>query len=274
MIDYLVVIDDSEGRMPRWHSHNCKENPSDYSFLGKFMTTRMNIFSDRSVYYVPDVRMKDDKRIKYGVLGWNQLIGDLFTWDSLFLAGRLHKPTVRLEGSSFNEEYSRPLSIAMEFNYDSALRTALLLTARHDFRSVLETIVGISYLGDPRLLLAENPEKVRNIVSGQFSELERLYLGRFESWKAENDLRSLSDPDFKFQMIKILPLGVIRELESKYKDLWHVALNSRSSHQISEAISSIVRRSAWRQMILGAVCTPPAVSISYSLSKMKKRFLL
>ena len=57
--------------------------------------------------------------VKYGTVSTSALIRDLWTWDSMFMAGRLHKPVLYLaEDALINE--------AMSANLDSALAAALL----------------------------------------------------------------------------------------------------------------------------------------------------
>lgn len=43
-----------------------------------------------------------------------------------------------------------------------------------------QRIAGISYLGDFRMTFGENPKKVRNIVDGNFSAFQQLYLNKIK----------------------------------------------------------------------------------------------
>lgn len=264
MIDYLVVVDEVRD----WHAENSKINPPDYTVLGR--VALKTVPDDSVVYYVPDVQV-NGKRIKYGVVGWDTLMRDLYTWDFMFLAGRLHKPTLVDEDGMCllrrNELYR-----AMERNFDSALNAALLLTPNPtDFKSTLRSLVSLSYTRDPRLLLAESPRKIENIVEGQMGELERIYLGRWEGLEGK---KMLGDPVMRLKLINDLPLSLKSEL-LKFNgyncDLWSVALNPTPAPLIN-AIGRMVNRSAWRQMILGAISASPSTAVGYVLSKMKKRF--
>ena len=43
--------------------------------------------------------MKDQERpVKYGVISMGELVNDLKEWDSLYVAGRLHKPVLQFHG--------------------------------------------------------------------------------------------------------------------------------------------------------------------------------
>ena len=71
-------------------------------------------------------------------------------------------------------------------NCESALRTALLMLPE-GFSTVelYEAIVGLSYLGDPRMTIGENKNKIRNIVSAgrlHFDELYARPLEQLEPW--------------------------------------------------------------------------------------------
>jgi translocator assembly and maintenance protein 41 len=68
-------------------------------------------------------------------------------------------------------------------NLLSALRVALLLLPeRFSEFELYSTIAGMSYMGDLRMALpAEDPGKVRNIVSGQMAHFRRLYAPLIEN---------------------------------------------------------------------------------------------
>lgn len=76
--------------------------------------------------------------------------------------------------------------LANQVNLASALRTALLLLPE-SFTEIelFEEIAGISYRGDFRMRVGENPHKVRNIVAAQLPAFRSLYGGLLKSfWKS------------------------------------------------------------------------------------------
>lgn len=90
------------------------------------------------------------------------LVRDLEQWETLYVAGRLHKPVLFL---AKNPDLDGPLGD----NTLAALSLALLqLPPEFPEIDLWEKIAGISYSGDPRMSVpgAENPAKVRNIVRG------------------------------------------------------------------------------------------------------------
>lgn len=58
--------------------------------------------------------------IKYGVITEDDLVADLQTWDTLYMAGRLHKPVTTARTTDRVEE-------ARDANLEHAVRVALLL---------------------------------------------------------------------------------------------------------------------------------------------------
>ena len=267
MIDYLVVVRDNE--LVSWHRDNYQINPRDYPIIGRLALEKTNIFND-AVYYVPDVTVRSS-RIKYGVVGWDVLRQDLYNWNSLFLAGRLHKPTIMDMCES-----DGIINSAMESNLNSALRVALLqLSNRNDFdfNDVLYKIVGISYTNDPRLLLAESPRKIENILMGQKKELEAMYIEKYVRMvsKGTGGVGYLKDPAAKIKLLRDLPYTLKNELNTA-NDLWRIALSDDTPLLVTEAVGRIVRRSAWKQMALGTISTPVFKAAKYAISKMSKRF--
>lgn len=108
--------------------------------------------------------------IKYGVTSIDNLCSDLLMWDSLYLAGRMHKPLRIIKDDA-------RVRLTQQVNLTSALRFALLTLPSHFSETDLFTrIAGLSYEGDPRMLLpAENRAKVANIVSKQAPQFRELY---------------------------------------------------------------------------------------------------
>jgi translocator assembly and maintenance protein 41 len=108
--------------------------------------------------------------VKYGVVSIDTLCRDLTDWNTLYLAGRLHKPVKILRNDP-------KVLLANHVNLLSAVRVALLLLPESfTEHNLYTTIAGLSYMGDPRMsLAAENPHKVQNIVDNQLSNFRRLY---------------------------------------------------------------------------------------------------
>ena len=100
----------------------------------------------------------------------DNLCNDLLTWHSLYIAGRMHKPIRIIKDDA-------RVRLTQQVNLTSAIRTALLtLPETFEERELFERIAGLSYSGDPRMMLPfENRSKVANIVNAQTEQFKELY---------------------------------------------------------------------------------------------------
>ncbi|KAH7290294.1 hypothetical protein KP509_30G041300 [Ceratopteris richardii] len=148
MVDYILGV-----QMPtRWHS--------EVSYVAEKVGA--------GVHFNAFVPWKD-KMIKYGVIGMGDLAEDLLTWKSLYISGRLQKP-VRFLVDNWD------MAKVNQVNLHAAASTALLLLpsqfSEEDFYA---KICGLSYMGDIRMLFAEDKNKVQRIVKGSSKHFHRLY---------------------------------------------------------------------------------------------------
>lgn len=227
-----------------WHSLNMAQFPKHYSGARYLSSSFVSLLQSlgAGVYFNPFVRMDPNsphQMVKYGVSSMDTLSSDLINWDSMYLAGRLHKPVAIIRSSP-------DICLLNQFNLVNAIKLALLLrSTKCSTLSEVElykTITCLSYLGDPRMAFkGENPEKVANIVINQFSQFRRMYLPLLTNYfnkivvSAENaaDFHSLSDEQimqfkspFKFEIslsdevragfISDLPLSFRKRLYNKY----------------------------------------------------------
>ncbi|CEI68286.1 hypothetical protein FVEN_g5544 [Fusarium venenatum] len=167
VLDFIFGVSHVE----HWHSINMKQNRHHYSglaSLGSGVVSRVGNWG-AGVYFNPFVEV-NGMLIKYGVTSIDNLVHDLSSWDSLYLAGRLQKPVKILR------DHPR-VRLANQHNLIAALRTALLLLPPNFTEVELySTIAGLSYLGDPRMALpTENKSKVSNIVDNNIVHFRRLY---------------------------------------------------------------------------------------------------
>lgn len=170
MIDFIIGVSHSQ----HWHSLNLREHKNHYSFLARmpFANSIIPAVQDKwgaGVYFNTHV-VVNGTLIKYGVVNINTLCRDLIDWDTLYLAGRLHKPVKILRDHP-------QVRLASQMNLLSALRTSLLLLPpKFTEQELYSTIASISYLGDPRMVFpTENPKKVSNIVGHNMSNFRILY---------------------------------------------------------------------------------------------------
>ncbi|KAI1334456.1 mitochondrial matrix Mmp37-domain-containing protein [Xylariaceae sp. FL0016] len=174
MIDFIFGVSHTQ----HWHSLNLMQHRDHYSGLGSLGSGAVSYVQDNwgaGVYFNPYVTV-EGVLIKYGVVNLDTLCRDLSEWDTLYLAGRLHKPVKILRDDP-------RVRLSNQINLLSALRTALLLLPpSFTEQELYATIAGISYLGDPRMAFpTENPKKVANIVNHNMINFRRLYAPLIES---------------------------------------------------------------------------------------------
>jgi translocator assembly and maintenance protein 41 len=175
--DFILTVDDPI----KWHEENLRLNPGDYSGIMRRIGPKL----------VADVQDKIGARlifntlipfesglIKYGVISRNAMLADLYDWESLYAAGRLHKP-VKIIGKLTAEE---EMYAALRLNLQSALHTSLLLLPEtFSEEKLYTTLAGISYTGDFRMVIGEDRNKVSNIVLPNLPWFRQLYSNRVAS---------------------------------------------------------------------------------------------
>ena len=91
MLDFVFVVRDPLA----WHKRNLEMNKQDYSGLMRFAGAKRikNLMQNYGafVYYNTGIPL-EGRVIKYGVISEDNLVQDLVKWDTLYVAGRLHKP--------------------------------------------------------------------------------------------------------------------------------------------------------------------------------------
>ncbi|ORY64841.1 mitochondrial matrix Mmp37-domain-containing protein [Pseudomassariella vexata] len=200
MIDFIFGVSHTQ----HWHSLNLMQHRNHYSALGSLGSGAVSAVQDKwgaGVYFNTYVTI-EGITIKYGVVTLETLKRDLREWDTLYLAGRLHKPVKILRDDP-------QVRMANQINLMSALRTALLLLPpTFTERALYSTIAGISYLGDPRMAFpTENPQKVANIVSNNMQNFRRLYAPLVESLpNVTFDDPACNEPDWVWNQDSVLKL--------------------------------------------------------------------
>ncbi|GBG32560.1 EH-domain containing protein, putative [Hondaea fermentalgiana] len=173
LVDLVLVVEDAK----EWHKLNIETHPAHYSCLaslGPEAVAKVQRTGGGFMYFNTDVTVPSvpEVRLKYGVISQEDAIRDLSQWDALYLSGRLHKPVRFIADAPQNTA----LREALGANLAHAMHTALLLLPdRFDDEALFRCISELSYAGDVRMGLAENPNKVANIVRGSMSHFQSLY---------------------------------------------------------------------------------------------------
>ena len=116
------------------------------------------------------------------------------------------------------------MRLTQQVNLTSAARAALLtLPSEFSERQLFETITGISYSGDPRMVLpGENRGKVGNIVRKQGPQFRELYYRLVTGlpgvyWPAESSMiQQDTSPLARVAHLKKLPSVLLRSVRGYY----------------------------------------------------------
>ncbi|XP_058199289.1 uncharacterized protein LOC131314562 isoform X4 [Rhododendron vialii] len=160
------------------------------------------------VHFNPFVSRKD-KMFKYGVVRIDDLIRDIFNWERFYLSGRLQKPVCVLVD---NLDIGNINSV----NLRAATSAALLLSpSKFSEEDLYARICSLSYMGDLRMLFAEDKNKVNKIVQGQFALFQSMYKPILEEFAAKNLLRFTSSAGNQANVSQDCGLSAVSSLVSR-----------------------------------------------------------
>ncbi|KAI8803857.1 mitochondrial matrix Mmp37 [Cladochytrium replicatum] len=285
-----------------WHSLNMRQNREHYSFLANLGSDTVSYVQNKvpaHVYYNPYVEINGmaslsmqcsplhlTHMIKYGVISMDHLLDDLRNWTSLYMAGRMQKPVKILRDDA-------RVQLATRENLSNALRAALcLLPADFTEEDLFHKIAGLSYKGDFRMILGENPHKIYNMVFSQREHFRELYGPTIDqmpnvSYVREGELQQDMDPRMRGAMIQAMPRGFVEMLRKRHQ--WYLARSNlvpiedskvaqsiasspQLSQYVSKALVETVRAPALVQSVKGLVTAGPIRSAVYVSEKLKKQF--
>lgn len=280
MIDFVFVVDNPQ----KWHADNLKANRAHYSFLSAFgpkYITKVQHFG-AGVFFNTLVRC-EGQLIKYGVVSTERLLSDLLDWDSVYTAGRLHKPVVMLSAS----RCERVLA-AMHANRTSAIHASLLLLPeRFTELQFFTALAGLSYAGDFRMVFGEDRNKIANIVSANMDAFKELYADVLESddhvhwYKNESVFEQWLSNSSRFHHLSLLPktlqerlVAVCTAADGRARDVEEVmrslSQNIQCSDMVAAALATIVSRSSWQQAAKGLLTAGAIKAVHYAGRKIVK----
>lgn len=259
MIDLILVTDDSARS---FHEDLLKRHDLHYSLASRlggpsFCAHVQNAYGAKVFFHAfVDV---GGLLIKYGIVEKQHILDDLNHWKYLYLAGRMHKPTLSLIK---DDQVSEAQSL---FNLPRALATSLLLLNddKAQLPVVYESIAQLSYSGDPRMDVGgEDPDKVKKLVHGNKGQLERfkqLYQPTLDDF-SKRGLLSVSNND----MVEWDVSALQRVLPSRMM---------AADVDLRNFLRTTVRQAARAQSIKGIVTAGVAKSAQYALAKLSKGLL-
>lgn len=90
LVDLIFGVTHTE----HWHSLNLRHNRHHYSALGsmgEWTVSGIQKNFGAKIYYNTFVKINGFD-VKYGVIAMDQLLKDMIEWETLYIAGRMHKP--------------------------------------------------------------------------------------------------------------------------------------------------------------------------------------
>lgn len=206
MVDYILGVSDPE----QWHSQNLKMNKRHYASWmahlgGARLITQIADEIGVGVHFNPFVSW-NDKMLKFGVVRMHDLVQDILNWERFYLSGRLQKP-VRILVDNLDIENVNTS------NLRAAIAAALLLLPpKFTEEDLYAKICSLSYMGDLRMLFAEDKNKVKKIVQGQFDLFQSRYKSFLEEYEAKELLRLTSSGSRQTNISQDCGLSVARYL--------------------------------------------------------------
>ncbi|KAI3735057.1 hypothetical protein L6452_14544 [Arctium lappa] len=284
MEDYILGVPNPH----QWHSENLKMNRDHYSSWmvpvgGAKLITKVADQIGVGVHFNPFVSW-NNKMYKYGVVHMDDLVQDMLSWERFYLSGRLQKP-VRIIVDN------RKIENVNLVNLRAASSAALLLLpSTFTEIELYAKICSLSYMGDLRMLFAEDKNKVKKIVEGQFKLFRNMYKPLVEEYATKQLLRLSSCGDHQMNISQDCSLSatssIVSSLPESIRSQMGMGLAEMQAGQSSNEITigsreqaaarmqKVLRRrvmiSSARQAVAGFITVGAVHGIRYLGKKMTK----
>jgi hypothetical protein len=86
----ILVCDD----VNKWHEENFKKNKADYPLIPRYLSLKfVHFFQNKGAkIHFNSFEMEKDKKVQYGVVDYNDFVGDLSSWRHLTVSTYMQKP--------------------------------------------------------------------------------------------------------------------------------------------------------------------------------------
>ncbi|XP_031123912.1 phosphatidate cytidylyltransferase, mitochondrial isoform X3 [Ipomoea triloba] len=230
----------------------------------------------------------NNKMFKYGVVQVHDLIEDIQGWERFYMSGRLQKP-VNIIVDNLNVENENAVNLRA-----AASAALLLLPSEFSEEDLYAKICSLSYMGDLRMLFAEDKNKVKNIVQGQFHLFQRIYRPFLDEYAANGLLRFSSTGDKQVNITQDcglsaatffashLPLPIRSKMDTNRGETKQLDYSGKirqdmiigSKEQAAKSMSKLLRRkvmvSSARQAVAGLLTAGAVHGAKYLGKKMIK----
>ena len=264
-IDLFIVVQD----LKLWHDENQILNPNHYTLTSRLFFELPTKFQHMGtdICYIPYLKHQTSV-FKIGIIEEKDLLNDLNEWTSFFLAGRFQKDILVLK-------CDEKIKDAILKNRKNAMIISLLLLDEEhlNINDFLTQIVSLSYIGDPRMHFAENPQKVQNIVEGSLENLKNIYQDDDFYTVHENGSIEIDYTEIYDYGLQEMPQS-IQEI-FKNLDIKDASLSSKEDllklrKALLEYFKVRNKRSGTLQALKGILTAGPAKSLEYGIEKLKK----
>ncbi len=246
-IDLIIIVDN----LKQWHKQNMEMNPSDYSFSSKLFFRYINnnfLRNGGKICYMTYIPF-GDREYKIGTIQKNDFLDDLDNWSTFYIAGRMQKPIlVVLADDDINKR--------IDDNRKYAVMATRLINGNKVLpeRDFYISLAGLSYIGDTRMGIAENPDKVKNIVDGSFDFYHDVYGKLIKINDGNVQLETIDIDALPLELKNYINSSDENDMDSVYKFLYHKNKDKSLS-----------------QTTKGLFTTGPVKSIKYVAEKIKRK---
>lgn len=248
-IDLIVIVDD----LKKWHKDNIKKNPHDYSFSGRLFFGHAPLSwlkAGGKICYMTYIPF-NGRKYKLGTIEKTDFLNDLRNWETFYMAGRMQKPILIVQGTEDIVE-------AIEYNRYAGIMAAKMIEGSGEalLKDFYITLASLSYIGDTRMGIAENPDKVKNIVNGRIDFYDEYYGANLvldgDKVVIEDNIKIDTLPD---------ELG---DYLAQHKDV-------NTSVSVKQFLTGKNKSQSLAQTVKGLFTTGPIKSVKYVGEKLKRK---
>ncbi len=220
---------------------------------------------ESEVTYFADLNLQNQLRVKIGLVDTDHCFDRLRDWDnSFYIPGRLHKPVeiVDYRNSDILDVFEENRKINLK---NGIIAAYISLPPDRDCTiwDLYHSLIRLSYLGDIRVGIAENPKKIENILNSQFPQFDDIYS------KYLNNLKLIEN--YKINS-KIDKSELWNQLPAKFRSAADPVVNGDYRSALISTLTRINRRESLHQALVGVGNTGITRSAIYLFKKLQKRF--
>ena len=246
-IDLILIV----SNIIEWHKKNIDKNPKDYSFIGKMFFLNADVSKIKGITGITYQSNIDYNKhlFKYGVIEYEDFVRHMETWDSFYVPGRFQKPILVIKSNDVID------NLILQ-NRRNACKIGLLFLNSNNLNDLYLSICNLSYAGDTRMKVAENPNKVNNIVGASYDKFYEMY--DFDDLYKKNGNQieyKINLDDLPFELAKY-----IQGVDDKDK-----------KDKIIEYLYNLNKKESYDQTLKGIKTNGVVKSVKYGIAKDLKR---